>query len=97
MPAKRASTKRKWIDPDDAPELTDAELARAVHYDGERVIRRGRPKLANPKDQVTLRLDHDIVERFRAGGAGWQSRINDALRRDLGRAPKARRSMPVAR
>ena len=90
MPAKRAGTKRKWIDPDDAPELTDAELARAVHYDGERVVRRGRPKLANPKDQVTLRLDHDIVECFRAGGAGWQSRINDALRRHLGRAVRAR-------
>jgi len=54
------------------------------------VVRRGRPKLANPKDQVTLRLDHDIVECFRAGGAGWQSRINDALRRHLGRAVRAR-------
>jgi uncharacterized protein (DUF4415 family) len=92
MPTKRAGIKRKWIDPDDAPELTDAELARAVHYDGERVIRRGRPKLANPKDQVTLRLDHDIVERFRASGAGWQSRINDALRRHLGRAPRSGRN-----
>ena|SRR5665213_166248 len=93
MPAKRAGTKRRWIDPDDAPELTDAELARAIHRQGDKVIRRGRPKLANPKDQVTLRLDHDIVERFRAGGAGWQSRINDALRRHLGgRAQAAARA-----
>src|ERR1700734_2034979 len=93
MPAKRAGTKRKWIDPDDAPELTDAELARAVHYDGERLIRRGRPKLANPKDQITLRLAHDIVEGFRAGGAGWRPRINDPLRRHLGgRAQAAARA-----
>lgn len=91
MPAKRAGTKRKWIDSDDAPELTHAQLARAVHSEGNRVIRRGRPKLADPKDQVTLRLDHDIAERFRAGGAGWQSRINDALRRHLKAAARTRR------
>jgi uncharacterized protein (DUF4415 family) len=91
MPAKRASTRRKWIDPDDAPELTDEQLARAVHFRGNKVIRRGRPKLAKPKHQITLRLDQDIVERFRAGGAGWQSRINDALRRYLDRAARAHR------
>jgi uncharacterized protein (DUF4415 family) len=91
MAAKRADTKRKWSDPDDAPELTDAELARAVHMHGDKAIRRGRPKLDHPKDQVTLRLDHDILERFRAEGVGWQSRINDALRRHLDRTAGRRR------
>jgi uncharacterized protein (DUF4415 family) len=33
------------------------------------------------KEQVTLRLDPDVLERFRATGPGWQSRINDALRK----------------
>ena len=33
------------------------------------------------KQQVTLRLDREIVDRFRATGDGWQSRINTALRK----------------
>lgn len=43
----------------------------------------GRPPLANPKRQVTLRLDPEVLERFRATGRGWQSRINEALRKAL--------------
>lgn len=39
----------------------------------------GRPKLENPKKQVTLRLDDAVVEYFRAGGKGWQTRLNAAL------------------
>lgn len=44
----------------------------------------GRPPLANPKQQVTLRLDPDVLEKFRATGKGWQSRINAELRKALG-------------
>jgi uncharacterized protein (DUF4415 family) len=40
----------------------------------------GRPKAANPKQQVTLRLAPDILEHFKAGGAGWQVRIEETLR-----------------
>lgn len=40
----------------------------------------GRPKAANPKVAVSLRLDRDVVEKFRATGPGWQTRINEALR-----------------
>ncbi len=32
------------------------------------------------KEQVTLRLDAEIPEQFRATGNIWQTRINDALR-----------------
>jgi len=42
---------------------------------------RGRPRTENPKAQVTLRLDTEIVEHYKAGGAGWQTRINAALKR----------------
>ena len=42
---------------------------------------RGRPKLETPKKLVSLRLDQDVVEKFRATGKGWQSRINDVLKR----------------
>jgi uncharacterized protein (DUF4415 family) len=43
--------------------------------------RRGRPKLSAPKQQVTLRIDRDVLEKFRAQGDGWQSRINAVLRK----------------
>lgn len=41
---------------------------------------RGRPA-GSDKERITIRLDKDILERFRATGKGWQSRMNDALRR----------------
>ncbi len=44
-------------------------------------------KLALPgvKEQVTLRLDQDVLEHFQDGGAGWQDRINAALRKAAGK------------
>ena len=41
---------------------------------------RGRPKKEVTKQQVTLRLDADILDYFRSGGPGWQTRVNDTLR-----------------
>ena len=41
---------------------------------------RGRPKKENPKVQQTLRIDADVLAKFKATGKGWQTRINDALR-----------------
>ena|SRR5471032_702051 len=92
MSAKRAATKTAWVDPDDAPELTDEELDEAELFEGDKFIpsrrscavgRRGRPKLGAPKHQVTLRLDPDVLDALRAGGPGWQSRLNGALRKHL--------------
>lgn len=37
------------------------------------------------KEQVTLRLDQDVLEHFQAGGPRWQDRINDALRKAVGK------------
>ena len=72
-------------DPDTAPELTDEFFEKADFYIGQRLIRRGRgrPPLDAPKKLVSLRLDQDVVDAFRAGGPGWQSRINAALRKHL--------------
>jgi uncharacterized protein (DUF4415 family) len=77
-------------DPDDWLS-TDEELASArpfaeVFPELADSIRRarGRPPVENPKRQVTLRLDTDVVDRFRASGKGWQSRINEALRKAAG-------------
>jgi uncharacterized protein (DUF4415 family) len=40
----------------------------------------GRPPLEHPKALQTLRLDHDVLEHFRASGEGWLTRINAILR-----------------
>jgi uncharacterized protein (DUF4415 family) len=37
------------------------------------------------KEQVTLRIDQDVLEFFQEGGPGWQDRINDALRKAVGK------------
>jgi uncharacterized protein (DUF4415 family) len=69
----------------------DAAIERGIESDPDTFVpsdeafakmkpRGGRPKLANPKISVTIRYDAEIVERFRASGEGWQTRMNDALR-----------------
>jgi uncharacterized protein (DUF4415 family) len=60
--------------------------ARAEVFAGDRFTKRGpgRPKIANPKEPVQLRLDRNVIELLRASGPGWQTRINDMLRRALG-------------
>lgn len=40
---------------------------------------RGRPKVAHPKEQVTIRLSSDVLSHFKAQGKGWQTRIDEAL------------------
>ncbi len=75
----------------DAPEATDEEMAQAKPFreafpglaksiDRE-IARRGRPKADAPKMPVTIRLDPDLVEHYKAMGKGWQSRINSDLRK----------------
>jgi uncharacterized protein (DUF4415 family) len=59
-------------DPDNLP-LTDAELSQFKRI-------RGRPLGSGIKEQVTLRIDTEILEQFKAMGSGWQTRINDVLR-----------------
>lgn len=76
----------------DAPEATDEQLAQAKPFgeafpalaDAMRKNVGGRPKLENPKVAVSLRLDQEIVARFKASGPGWQTRMNDALREAAG-------------
>jgi uncharacterized protein (DUF4415 family) len=37
------------------------------------------------KELVSLRIDQDVLEHFQEGGSGWQDRINDALRKVIGK------------
>ena len=55
----------------DAYEMSPAEFKQ---------LRRGRPLGSGKKVQVTLRLDADLLEKFKSTGAGWQTRVNDALK-----------------
>jgi uncharacterized protein (DUF4415 family) len=76
----------------DAPEATDEQLAKAVPFTeafpalAEEMRKNvgGRPKAENPKVAVSLRLDPDVVARFKAQGPGWQTRMNEALRQAAG-------------
>jgi uncharacterized protein (DUF4415 family) len=66
---------------EDIPELTEEWFARATVHIGGVPVSRGRPKSQSPKEHVNLRLDPDVLAHFRAGGPGWQSRINATLRK----------------
>ncbi len=77
-------------DPDNPPLMEeDWRRMRPAHEVHPHLVRkslerkRGRPKLPQRKEQVTLRIDPDILEHFRASGAGWQTEINDALRKAM--------------
>lgn len=80
MNANKHATPTEWIDPDDAPELTDEFFEQADEYIGDKLIRRGRPKAEQTKQALTVRYDADIVAAFKATGKGWQTRMNEALR-----------------
>lgn len=87
MNADKNATHTTWIDPDDAPELTDHFFERADLYVGNKLIRRGRPKAVKTKQPLTTRYDADIIASFKTTGKGWQTRMNDALRNWLHNHP----------
>ena len=84
MQTKKPGIESEWVDPEDAPHLTREWFERADLYRGDKMVRRGRPKSASPKEAVNLRLDADVLGYFRTTGPGWQSRINEALRKAAG-------------
>jgi uncharacterized protein (DUF4415 family) len=96
MTKKRRAGASTWVDPDDAPELSDRYFERADVYEGTRLVRRGRPPVKSPKELVSIRYDRDVLDHFRATGPGWQRRMNEALRKvarlDTKRAQHARRA-----
>jgi len=82
-------TSAKVSDPDN-PAWTEDML-------GAPVLRRGRgPQLAPTKVLTSIRLDADVLEYFKAQGTGYQSRINETLRRAVNRNLTGR-SRPTAR
>ena len=76
-------------DLDTPPEVTDAWIAGADLYLGDKLVRRGRPKLANPRQLLSLRLPTEVIALWKATGPGWQTRMAEALEKT---APKSRRA-----
>lgn len=91
MKEKSANTRQPWVDPDDAPELTDDFFKNGTWRIGDKIVTRqeaqeavakkmGRPPIESPKKAINIRLGADILDAFKATGKGWQTRIDSALR-----------------
>src|SRR5215510_7334764 len=72
----------------DAPELTDDQLRRGKPFAeafpdlAESIKRgRGRPPVEKPLKQISIRLDPDVISKFKATGKGWQARVNEVLKK----------------
>jgi uncharacterized protein (DUF4415 family) len=80
-------SKKDWDAVSDNPELTDEQLSKARPFaeilpELAASIRRGRgPNKTPTKMLVSLRLSGKVIEKYKAGGPGWQSRIDQDLRR----------------
>ena len=70
----------------------EAQIARGIAQDADTMEvtpqmvskmarRRGRPHVANPKEPASLRLDSDLLQGLRESGSGWQTRVNEVLRK----------------
>ncbi len=89
MTGNKTGTGSDWVkadayvntvsDYEELPEITDEQFAGAVlHVGGEPVA--GCQSISEPsKQRITLRLDPEVIDAFKATGAGWQGRMNDAL------------------
>lgn len=83
----------------DNPEWTADDFAKAVPFAdafpqiADKMRRARGPQKAPKKVSTTLRLSPEVIEHFRAGGTGWQSRIDAALREFI----KGSRARPADR
>ena len=80
-------TQKDWDEVGDNPEWTKEDFASAVTF-AEALphlaasIRKGRgPNKAPTKRLVSLRLSGEVIDKYKAGGDGWQSRIDADLRK----------------
>ena len=82
MNVKLKNISKDWVDPDDAPELDEQWFRDANVYVGDTLIKRGvgRPPIQNAKEMLSLRLDSDILEKLRASGKGWQTRLSKHIK-----------------
>ena len=81
MQKSKKSMRQDWVDPDEAPDLSTIEWQEKF---ASVPVKRGRPQALSPKKSTTIRLDADVLVALKAGGAGWQTRVNALLRKELG-------------
>ena len=71
----------EWIE----TEFKKARLASDLRPDVLKAFPRTRgPQKAAKKVAISIRLSREVVERFKAGGPGWQARIDAALKKAIG-------------
>jgi uncharacterized protein (DUF4415 family) len=70
--------------PTDARQAAEAAFKAATTKPLEPLPLPKTPSLPNVKETVSLRIDRDVLDHFQEGGAGWQERINAALRKAAG-------------
>lgn len=59
---------------------TDSDTHLPTDEELRRLRKAGHPRAAVTKERITIRLSPEVVERFRASGPGWQTRIDAALK-----------------
>ena len=99
MAPKNKKPDPSWVDPDDAKPWTDDMFARAEIAIGDRVVReaagtvtkRGRPKLAETKQQISIRLDPAVIAELKRVDPKWQVVMQEVLA-DWARRQQASRS-----
>jgi uncharacterized protein (DUF4415 family) len=78
-------SRKDWDDVSDNPAWTSkasVPFSTVLPELGEAIRRsRGRPAIEKPRQQISIRLDPDVIEKFKATGPKWQSKINDVLKR----------------
>lgn len=83
--------KRVILVEDDSPPLSETDFKTLKKVELSSIVspafaaalqegRVGRPRASNPKKQVTIRLDEDLLNTLRSSGKGWQTQVNDLLR-----------------
>ncbi len=48
---------------------------------------RGRPRVEFPKERINIRLSHEVIAHFKSAGAGWQTRMDSALKQFIAEHP----------
>ncbi|WP_091907756.1 BrnA antitoxin family protein [Chitinasiproducens palmae] len=79
-----AKVDARGVEPTDyteIPELVEDFFEQADQHQAGVLVKRGRGRpVGSNKLQMNLRIDMDVVDAYKAQGAGWQTRMNDALR-----------------